>query len=185
MLLLSCTVGEKCPRACTAGPAHTTRWPPGDGVSTKNSGSIEKPSDLSRPAVVSPACSHTSRSFFHGSLVGFAAARNWTSRSLRSATNWQSYIVSVPAALGSPRSIAYLDLALPRMAAVPEPVCGELLILPGSIIRHTQAKKLWRICGRIGGQTVVLDHKGNKRAERNACICAGKFAGLCIACAVR
>jgi hypothetical protein len=36
-------------------------------VFTKNLGS-----DLSRPAVVSPACSHTSRSFFHGSLVGFA-----------------------------------------------------------------------------------------------------------------
>jgi putative transposase len=29
-------------------------------------------------------------SFFHGSLVGFAAARNWSLRSLRSATSWQS-----------------------------------------------------------------------------------------------
>ena len=76
-------------------------------VPADNSESIEKSSDLSYPAVVSRACSHSSRSFFHGSLVGFAAARNWSSRSLRSATNSQSCVASVPAAPTSPRSIDY------------------------------------------------------------------------------
>jgi hypothetical protein len=47
--------------------------------------------------------------FFHGSLVGFVAARNWSSRSLRSATSWQSCIASVLAAPSSSRSIAYLE----------------------------------------------------------------------------
>ena len=47
---------------------------------------VEKPRDLSCPTILSRACSHTSRGFFHGSLAGFAAARNWSSRSLRSAT---------------------------------------------------------------------------------------------------
>jgi hypothetical protein len=54
-------------------------------VPTENSGSIEKSSHLSCPAVVSRACAHSDRSFFHGSLVGFAAARNWSPRSLHSA----------------------------------------------------------------------------------------------------
>jgi hypothetical protein len=76
-------------------------------VPTENSESLEKPSDLSCPAVESRACSHSSWRFFHGSLVGFAAARNWSLRSLRSATNWQSCVANVPAAPGSPRSIAY------------------------------------------------------------------------------
>jgi hypothetical protein len=46
--------------------------------------------------------------FFHGSLVGFVAARNWSSR-LRSATSWQSCIASVLVAPSSSRSIAYLE----------------------------------------------------------------------------
>src|SRR5437763_6801 len=56
---------------------------------------------------MSRACSHPSRRFFHGSLVGFTVAQNWNSRSLRSATNRQSCVASVPAAPGSLRSIAY------------------------------------------------------------------------------
>jgi hypothetical protein len=59
-------------------------------VPTKNSESVEKSSDLSCRAVVSPACSQTSRRSSPGSLVGFAAARNWSSRSLHSATKWRS-----------------------------------------------------------------------------------------------
>jgi hypothetical protein len=46
-------------------------------------------------------------------------------------------------------------------------------------------KHLWQICGRIGGKTEFLGHQWNKRAERNACISAENFAGLCIACIVR
>jgi hypothetical protein len=87
---------------------------------TENSEGIEKSGDLSCPAVVSRACSHSSWRFFHGSLVGFAAARNWNSRSLHSATNWQSCIASVPAAPCSPRRSPTLDPALPGLAAVPE-----------------------------------------------------------------
>ena len=49
-------------------------------VPTENSESLEKSSDLSCPAVMSRACSHSSRNFFHGSLIGFAAARNKSSR---------------------------------------------------------------------------------------------------------
>jgi len=58
---------------------------------------------------MSRACSHTSRSFFHGSLCDFVAVRNWNSRSLHSATNSQSCVASVPAAPGSSRSIAWLS----------------------------------------------------------------------------
>jgi hypothetical protein len=43
------------------------------------------------------------------------------SRSLRSATNWQSYIANMPAARAHRVRSHTLDLALPRMAAVPEP----------------------------------------------------------------
>jgi hypothetical protein len=43
-------------------------------ISTENSESMQKFSDLSCPAVVSRAWSHLSRRFFHGSPVGFAAA---------------------------------------------------------------------------------------------------------------
>jgi hypothetical protein len=46
------------------------------------------------------------RCFFHGSLVGFAVARNWSSRSSRSATNWPFCVANVPAAPGFPSSIA-------------------------------------------------------------------------------
>jgi hypothetical protein len=42
-------------------------------VSTENSESMQKSSDLSCPAIVSRAWSHSSRRFFHGSLVGSAA----------------------------------------------------------------------------------------------------------------
>src|ERR1700736_3508543 len=80
-----------------------SRW----AVPPENLESIEKSGDLPCSLVVSRACSHASRRFFHGSLVGFAAARNWNSRSLRSATNWQSFVASVPAAPGFPRSIDY------------------------------------------------------------------------------
>ena len=43
----------------------------------------------------------------------------------------------------------------------------------------------WQIRGRIGGKTLLLDHQWNKRAERNTCVCAGKFVGLCLVCAAR
>jgi len=56
---------------------------------------------------VSRTCSHSVRRFFHGSLAGFAAAWNWSSRSLHSATNWQSYIASVLVAPSSSRSVVY------------------------------------------------------------------------------
>jgi hypothetical protein len=46
---------------------------------------MEKSGDLFCLAVVSRACSHPSRRFFYGSLVGLAVARNWSLRSLRSA----------------------------------------------------------------------------------------------------
>jgi hypothetical protein len=89
-------------------------------VSTENSESMQKSSDLSCPAIVSRACSHSSRRFFHGSLVGFAAARNWSSSSLlrhqlavlHRQRSWS------PPALGARSPI--LDLALPGLAAVPE-----------------------------------------------------------------
>ena len=74
-------------------------------VPTENSESMEKSGDLSCPTVVSRPCSHSARSFFHGSLAGFAAARNWSSRSLRSATNWQSCIASVPSTPDSQRRL--------------------------------------------------------------------------------
>ena len=78
----TCTL-TRCPRAFiyldrTLGP---TVVPP------ENSESMEKATDLSCPAVVSRACSHSAWRFFRGSLVGFAAAWNWSSRSLRFATN--------------------------------------------------------------------------------------------------
>ena len=75
-------------------------------VPTEKSESMEKSSDLPCLTVVSRACSHSARRFSHGSLVGFAAARNWSLRLLRSATNWQFCVASVPAAPGSPSSIA-------------------------------------------------------------------------------
>jgi len=87
---------------------------------------MEKSSDLSCPAIVSRACSHSSRRFFHGSLVGFAAARNWSSRSLlrhqravlHRQRSWS------PPALGARSPI--VDLALPGLAAVLEHNCvGE------------------------------------------------------------
>ena len=51
--------------------------------------------------------------------------------------------------------------------------------------RLYRSEDLWQICGRIGGKTSLLGHQWSKRAERNACISAENFAGLCIACAVR
>jgi len=71
-------------------------------------------------ALVSRACSDSSRSFFHGSLVGFAAARNWSSRSLRSATNWQCCVASVAAVPALRARSHTLDLAPRGLAAVPE-----------------------------------------------------------------
>jgi hypothetical protein len=59
-------------------------------------------------------------SFFHGSLVGFATARMLELRSLRSATNWQFCVASVPDALCSLARSPTLDLALPGLFAVPE-----------------------------------------------------------------
>jgi hypothetical protein len=49
-----------------------------EAVPSENSESIEKSSDLSCPAIVLRGCWHSVRSFFHGSLIGFAAARNWS-----------------------------------------------------------------------------------------------------------
>ncbi len=43
-------------------------------VLTKNSEGVEKSGDLFRSAVVSPACTHSSRNSSHGSPVGSAAA---------------------------------------------------------------------------------------------------------------
>src|SRR5208337_1646694 len=76
------------------------------GVPTKNSEGVEKSGDLFRSAVMSPACSHLSRNSSHGSAVGFADAQNWSSRSLRSATNWPSCAVSGPDAPSFSRLIA-------------------------------------------------------------------------------
>jgi hypothetical protein len=76
-------------------------------VSNENSESMQKSSDLSCPGRSVTGMLAFISSFFHGSLVGFAAARNWNSRSLRSATSWQSYIASVLVAPSSSRSIAY------------------------------------------------------------------------------
>jgi hypothetical protein len=69
------------------------------------------------------------RSFFHGSLVGFAAARNWSSRSLRSATSWQSCIASVLVAPSSSRSIA-------RNCAVGQPPETEMQ----KVVRPTRCR---------------------------------------------
>jgi len=69
---------------------------------------------------VSRACSHSSRRFCPGSLVGFSAARNWSLRSLRSATNWQSCVASVPAAPALRARSLTLDLGLLGLAAVLE-----------------------------------------------------------------
>src|SRR5258708_23275623 len=89
-------------------------------VRTENSESMEKASDLRCPALVSRACSHSARRFFHGSLAGFAAA--WLGARGHSA----------PPPVGSPASPASwsppalrarssaLDLALPGLAAVLE-----------------------------------------------------------------
>jgi hypothetical protein len=75
-------------------------------VATKNSESGEMSGDLFRPAVVSPACTHCSRNSSHGSPVGFAAASNWSLRSLRSGINSPSCAASVPDAPSFLRSIA-------------------------------------------------------------------------------
>jgi hypothetical protein len=56
---------------------------------------------------VSRAWSYLSRRFYHGSLVGFAAVRNWSSRSLRSATGLAVLHAIVLVATSFSRSIAY------------------------------------------------------------------------------
>ena len=119
-------------------------------VSTENSESKQKSSDLSCPAIVSRACSHSARRFFHGSLVGFAAAWNWSSRSLRSATNWQSCIASV---LVAPSSLALDRLFWIWLYRV-WPRCLNIMVLvkPATAVRwHRQGFRLyWRWRSRSG-----------------------------------
>ena len=51
-------------------------------------------------------------------------------------------------------------------------------------VRSIGSRNLWQIRGRIG-KTLLLNHQRNKCVDRKDCICAGNFAGLCIAGAVR
>jgi hypothetical protein len=98
---------------------------------SENSGSTEKSSDLSCPAVVSRACSHSARCFFHGSLVGFAVAGNWSSRSGR------------PSVDGETRDlIRQMNAANPLWGA--PRIHGELLKLGIEISQATVAKYMVR-----------------------------------------
>jgi hypothetical protein len=119
-------------------------------VATENSESVEKTSALSRPAVMSRARSHTSRSLFHGSLVDFVAAWSWSSRSSHSATNSQSCLASVSTPPGSSRSIGYSGSGSTDVW----PRCLNIMVLvkPATMVQwHRQAS------GSIGAGAQGLD----------------------------
>ena len=123
-------------------------------VRTENSESMEKASDLCCPTLVSRAWSHSSRRFFHGSLVGFTAARNWSSRSLRFRHQLAVLHRQRP---GRPQLFA-LDRLLWIWLYRVWPQCLNVMVLvkPATVVRwHRQGFRLyWRWRSRFGRPSV-------------------------------
>ena len=85
-----------------------------------------------------------------GSLIGFAAAQNWSSRSLVFATNWQSCAAYVPAVPGSPASIDFCGSGPTGCGHVASALM--LLVKPATVVQwHRQGFRLyWRWRSRLG-----------------------------------
>ena len=113
---------------------------------------MEKSSDLSCPAVVSRACSHSARRFFHGSLAGFAAA-GIGARGHCAPPPAPNDIASVLVAPSSSRSIlsgSWLYRVWPQCLNV------MVLLKPATVVRwHRQGFRLyWRWRSRSGRPSV-------------------------------
>src|SRR5215469_18061702 len=100
---------------------------------------------------------HSSRRSSPGSLDGSAAARNWSSRFLRSATNWPSCVASGPAVPASAPSIGSWGSRLYRVW----PRCLDVIVLVKSatvVQWHRQGFRLyWRWRSRPGRRAVDHD----------------------------
>src|SRR5215472_1999546 len=100
---------------------------------------------------------HSSRRSSPGSLDGSAAARNWSSRFLRSATNWPSCVASGPAVPASAPSIGSCGSgSIGRW-----PRCLDVIVLvkPATVVQwHRQGFRLyWRWRSPPGRRAVDHD----------------------------
>ena len=78
-----------------------------DACACENPESNENSGGLTGRSVMSPACSRSSRRYFPGWLVGFAAGQNWNSNSSPFVIRLQSSIANVLAVCGRAPSIGW------------------------------------------------------------------------------